>query len=180
MRNLFGVATLALALGACATSAPSAAKQQDLEAKSDQTLSEMQHKDPSLTNVLQSSTAYAVFPNIGAAGALYVGGAFGKGILYEGGRPCGYVELKQASAGLTIGGQTYAEVLALQNQADVAKLKAGNLDLGASVGATVLTAGAAAAANFTNGQAVFIMPHGGLMGSLTVTGQTISFKPLAG
>ncbi|HTR56482.1 MAG TPA: YSC84-related protein [Kofleriaceae bacterium] len=180
MRNLFGAATLALALCACATSAPSAAKQRDLEAKADTTLSEMQQKDPSLTGVLQSSAAYAVFPSIGAAGALYVGGAYGKGILYEGGRPAGYVELKQGSAGLTIGGQTYAEVLALQNPNDVAKLKSGKFDLGANVGATVLTAGAAAAANFTNGQAVFINPHGGLMGSLTVTGQTISYRPLAG
>ena len=43
-----------------------------------------------------------------------------------------------------------------------------------------LTAGAAGAARFEDGVAVFHLPKGGLMAAAAVNGQKINFEPLAG
>jgi len=180
MRTLYGVAALAFALGACATHTPSPATQRNLESEADATLSEMTNRDPSLNDVLATSNAYAVFPDVGAAGAFVAGGAFGKGILFEGGRPVGYVEVKQGSIGLELGGQTYSELVVLKEPHDVALLKAGQLAIGANASAVILKTGAAATANAANGNSVFVMPRGGLMAGVSITGQTIDFRPLRG
>ena len=169
-----------LVLGACGTSKPSPSETSNLQAQAATTLNSMTAKDPGLPGLLSSSVAYAVFPNIGAAGALFAGGAYGKGILYEHGQPTGYVELKQGSVGLELGGQTYAELVVLQAPGAVADLKAGNLKLGAGASAVVIKAGGAAQARFESGTAVFVMPHGGLMAGVQVSGQQIAYRPLAG
>ncbi|HEY1558239.1 MAG TPA: YSC84-related protein [Kofleriaceae bacterium] len=180
MRTLYGAAALAFVLGACATHTPNPATQQNLEREADATLSEMVNRDQSLNDVLQQSTAYAVFPDVGAAGAFVAGGAFGKGILFEGGRPVGYVEVKQGSVGLELGGQTYSELVILRDRYDVAQLKAGKLDIGARASAVILKTGAAATAQAGDGESVFVMPRGGLMAGVTITGQTIDYRPLRG
>ncbi len=172
-------ALLVCVLGACATHTPSPQQQQSLEQKGAATLSEMIARDPGLPALLSSSEAYAVFPDVGAAGAI-VGGAFGKGILYERGRPMGYVEVKQGSVGLQLGGQTYAELIVLRNRHDVEELKAGTLNLGAGASAVAIKAGAAASGSFAGGTSVFVMPHGGLMADISISGQTIAYRPLAG
>jgi lipid-binding SYLF domain-containing protein len=59
----------------------------------------------------------------------------------------------------------------------VDKLKAGNFSLGANASAVALTTGAAAAAQFTGGVAVFTVPRGGLMAELSVSGQQLNFQP---
>jgi lipid-binding SYLF domain-containing protein len=169
-----------LVLGACGTSKPSPSETSNLQAQAATTLNQMTSKDPSLPGMLSNSVAYAVFPSVGAAGALFAGGAYGKGILYEHGQPTGYVELKQGSVGLELGGQTFAQLLVLSDPGAVADLKAGNLKIGAGVTGVVLKTGAAAAARFESGTAVFIMPHGGLMAGIGVSGQTIAYRPLAG
>jgi lipid-binding SYLF domain-containing protein len=164
-------------LAACGTKAPPPAQQQTLKSQAANTLAEMTARDPSLPTLLGQSAGYAVFPSVGAGGAV-VGGAFGKGILYEQGMPTGYVEISQGSIGLQLGGQTYAQLVALETPADVAHLKSGNVTLGANANAVVLKTGAAAETHFQGGVAVVVMPRGGLMAGVTVTGQQIRYRPL--
>jgi lipid-binding SYLF domain-containing protein len=166
------------ALGACGTTTPSHATQQNLQSQAATTLSAMTQRDPGLPALLSSAAGYAVFPDVGAAGALLAGGAFGKGILYEQGRPTGYVELKQASVGPQLGGQTYAELVVLRNPNDVEDLKGGVFKMGANMSAVILKTGAAAAANFESGISVFVMPRGGMMAGVSVHGQKIGYRPL--
>lgn len=172
------IAVCALAATACGGGAPKTEAQRDrLEDSAQATLKEMEFRDPSLRELLDQAYAYAVFPQIGKGGAI-VGGAFGRGLLYERNRPTGAVELTQGSIGAQLGGQSFAELIVLRNADDVAQLKSGTFDVGGSASAVALTEGAARAANVgANANAVFVLPRGGLMADLSVTGQTLRFQP---
>ncbi len=137
----------------------------------------MEARQPGLHELVASSAGYAVFPNIGAGGAI-VGGAFGKGILFEHGHPTGYVELKQGSVGAQIGGQTYSELLLVRDHYDIDRLKAGEFRMGADASAVVLNSGAAASDRFAEGSTVFVLPRGGLMAGVSIAGQQINYQPL--
>ena len=160
----------------CATAPKSAEERSDLEARAAQTLKTMQDRDPQLGVLLQNAPAYAVFPSIGKAG-LVVGGAHGRGVLYEGGRMTGYVQLNEASIGAQAGGQSFAELIVFKDPGMAQKLKGGNFELSGNASAVALTAGAAASAQFIDGSAVFVMPLGGAMAELSVGGQQIKYVP---
>ena len=129
--------------------------------------------------MLDTSAGYAVFPEIGKGG-LVVGAAYGRGVLYQHGRKAGFVELNQASIGAQLGAQTFTELIVFRNDYDVARLKAGTYSLGANASAVVLTTGAAATADFVDGVAVFVVPRGGAMAELSLSGQKINFSPRGG
>lgn len=179
MMRYCAVAGFAIAVAAgCHQGAPKTPQEQaSLEQKANAALQEMRAKDPGLDPLLSSAAGYAVFPDVGAAGALYVGGAYGKGVLYERGRPTGFVTLTQGGVGLTLGGQTYAELIVLRSGYDVDRLKAGKFDLGAGITAVIVKPGASAEARTSAGTSVFVNPHGGLMAGVTVNGQQINFSP---
>jgi lipid-binding SYLF domain-containing protein len=174
--RLCAISALMLGIAACATAPRTEGGRRSLEARADATLQSMRELDPGLAGLLEPAYAYAVFPDIGKGGA-GVGAAYGRGVLYEQGRPAGYVELNQASIGAQLGGQTFAELIVFRDREAVDRLKAGSFELGASASAVVLTTGAAANASFTDGVAVFTLPQGGLMAELTITGQKINYEP---
>jgi lipid-binding SYLF domain-containing protein len=167
-----------LALSAACGGAPKTTSGRiSLEQNARATLSEMQARDPSLPVLLQDAYAYAVFPSVGKGGVI-VGGAFGRGILYERDRPTGYVELAQGSLGAQLGGETFSELIVLRNPDDVRDIKAGTFKLGANASATALTAGAAKGVTLgARENAVFLLKRGGLMVDISVTGQKLDFRP---
>lgn len=176
MKNI-GIALVAIA--ACASSPPTRKEEANLAMRAGATLGEMRAKDPGIDDFLDNAYAYAVFPDIGKAG-IGVGGAYGKGILYERGRVVGNVTLSQASFGAQLGGQTYGELVVLRTKADADRLKSGRFEFGANASAVAVKAGAAAATDFRNGTAVFVMPRGGLMVEASLSGQRIDYTPPAG
>lgn len=178
----FGVvAALAIVAGltGCSTAPKTPEQKRSLQAEADATIVSMTSKDASLRNFINNAYGYAVFPNIGKGGVL-VGGAYGRGIVYEQGRPVGFAELNQGSVGAQIGGQTYAEMIVFENQNALSKLKSGNFDIGGEVSAVALKAGAAREARFNNGIAVFQMPKGGLMAAAAINGQKLNYQPMEG
>jgi len=168
------VAGCAVATG-CATAPSTRSERDSLRKDADAALSAMITHDPALRDVTRGAVAYAVFPSIGKGGAL-VGGAYGRGILYEAGTPTGYVSLQQASLGAELGGQSFSELLVLRNAGDVERLKAGNLTAGADLGVVVLSTGAAQHATFDRNASVFVLPRGGLMVDVAISGQQITFQ----
>lgn len=170
------VSTIALAAIACAGTPKTQSDRDNMYRQADSTVAAMTTKDPSLTPLLNSAAGYAVFPNIGKGGFI-AGAAHGRGVLYEHGQPTGFVEMTQGSLGAQIGAQSFAELVVLRTPYDVQKLKTGNFSLGANASAVALTAGAGAAADTTRGVNVFIMPRGGVMAELSVSGQQITFSP---
>ena len=167
---------VALSVMGCATAPKSAEGRQSLAQRADVTLQEMRSRDPGLGEVLAQSAGYAVFPEIGKGG-LIVGGAFGRGVLYEHGRMTGYVKVQQASLGAQLGGKTFAELLVLRSPADVAKLRAGDFSVGADASVVALTAGAATSGTLDRGTTVFVLMRGGAMVDVSISGQRIEFVP---
>ncbi len=180
MRRFIGSSLVALFLVAivgCETAPKTQADKKALVLNADAALAQMKARDAGLGNLVSNAHGYAIFPEIGKGG-LIVGGAYGRGIVYEKGVPIGYVELNQASVGATLGGQTYAELLVFKTADALGRLKSGNFDLGADASAVALTAGAAAGARMEGGVGIFVMPKGGAMVDASVNGQKFNYEPM--
>src|SRR5688572_28446087 len=61
------------------------------------------------------SYGYAVFPTIGKGGFV-VGGAHGKGQVYERGKYVGDTSITKVSIGLQAGGEAYSQIIFFQDQ----------------------------------------------------------------
>lgn len=164
-----------LALTACSTAPGSAEGKAEIERDADVALAKAQVSDPSLSKVFRAAAGYAVFPTVGK-GAVGVGGAYGKGVLYERGSPVGYCDLSQATVGFQLGGQGYTEIIAFETPRAVEKFKQGNFNFDAQATAVALKSGAGANAKFTNDVAVFTMDESGLMYEASVGGQKFSYQ----
>jgi len=134
--------------------------------------------DPSLGKFFETSVGWAVFPSV-AKGAFIVGGAGGKGVLFEGGKAVGTTSLGQVTIGLALGGQEYAEIIFFENALALSSFKAGAFALSAQVSAVAAASGAAATAKYQQGVAVFTIAIGGLMYEASVGGQKFEFTPFA-
>lgn len=175
MAIVLGIAGVT-AMTACATAPKTQSDRDALVQQAETTLQTMRERDMNLDALLNQSAGYVVFPSVGKAGFV-AGGAHGRGVLYENGRPTGFVQLSQASLGAQIGAQSFSELIVFQNRTLVNKLKQGQFTLGANASAVALTAGAARTAAFRNGVAVFVVPRGGAMAELSISGQKLSFQP---
>ncbi len=138
------------------------------------------------------SYGYAVFPTIGKGG-LVVGGAFGRGQVYQGGQRVANVSMKQVSVGLQVGGQAYSEIIFFESKYSFDDFMSGNFEFGADASAVAITAGASASANsgggasasasntqqnattagagYHHGMAVFTIAKGGFMAQAALSGQ---------
>jgi lipid-binding SYLF domain-containing protein len=158
----------------CSTEPTTNAKREVLQDDAQNTLKSLEATDSGLANVVNNGYAYIVFPDV-SKGGVGIGGAFGRGIVYEQGRPIGYAAIEQASAGLMIGGQTYSELIVFKDQEAFRKFESSRLSFGAEASAVALKAGAAASTQFKNGVAVFVHNQGGLMADASLNGQNIKF-----
>ncbi|HKE19919.1 MAG TPA: YSC84-related protein [Kofleriaceae bacterium] len=176
--GIIGACAAAISTAACATApetrAEARAEEDSLESQARATLEHMKARDARLGELLDGSVGYAVFPEIGKGGVI-VGGAFGRGVVFEKGAPVGYVKLSQGSVGAQLGGQTFAELIVFNDQKALTRLKTDNFDISANASAVAIKSGAASTVQFEGGAAVFIMPRGGLMLDVSVAGQRIEF-----
>jgi lipid-binding SYLF domain-containing protein len=168
---------LILAAAGCSTAPKSTADRTDLQSQADHTLAMAQSNDPTLKMFIQNSAGYAVFPTVGKGG-LIIGGAYGKGVLYEAGRPVAFCDLTQGAVGALIGGQSYSEILCFQTPKALADFKSGDFALSAGANAVALRAGAAADAKYSNAVAIFTMDQAGLMAEASIGGQKFNVAPL--
>jgi lipid-binding SYLF domain-containing protein len=142
------------------------------------------------------SYGYAVFPTVGA-GALGVGGAFGKGRVYVHGHYAGEATMGQLSVGFQAGGKAYSEIIFFEDKRALDEFESGGFEFGADASVVAITAGANATAAtngasagasgtegdattrgvYQKGMAVFTIAKGGLMYSAAVAGQKFSFTP---
>lgn len=175
---------------------PSQMTQDDVsEADFDETIAIFQ-SNPKTAAFFDSAYGYAVFPTIGKVG-LVIGGAYGKGRVYEKGRWSGMVEMTQATVGFQFGGQAFSQIIFFQDQRAYDEFTSGNFEFGAQASAIVITAGANAEAStkgtsasanlgkdrleaegqYYKGMAVFSVAKGGLMYEATLGGQKYNFYP---
>lgn len=143
-----------------------------------------------------NSYGFAVFPTIGKGGA-GIGGARGKGRVYEQGTYIGDTTMTQLTIGFQLGGQVYSQIIFFKDQRALDEFTSGNFEFGAQATAVAITAGASAAATTTGssagisggkrdaatageyhkGMAVFTVAKGGLMYEASLGGQKYSYTP---
>ena len=147
-------------------------------------------------DLMKTAYGYAVFPTVGKVG-VGIGGAYGKGRVYEKGQYIGDTTVKQLSVGLQAGGQAYSQLIAFQNAEALKDFTDGNFEFGAEASAVAITAAAGAQAGTTGGSmtasagrkdaanvgryrkgvAVFTVAKGGLMYEASVGGQKFTYTP---
>ncbi len=134
--------------------------------------------DPSLERFFKEAHGYAVFPQV-TKGALGIGAAHGEGgVVYERGRITGLSELTQITLGFQIGGHGFAEIIFFQDKTALEDFKRGDAKFSANASAAIARSGAGAASDFSQGAAVFILSHGGLMLEAAIGGQKFSYRPI--
>jgi lipid-binding SYLF domain-containing protein len=139
---------------------------------------------------------YAVFPTIGKAG-VGVGGAYGKGRVYQKGKYVGDTSMTQLTVGFQLGGEGFSQIVFFEDERAFKEFTKGNFEFGADASAVAITAAAGAKANtagssagasagkndattvgaYHKGMAIFTVVKGGLMYEATVGGQKFSYKP---
>ena len=164
-----------VSLGLCLTAATAIAgwdadEGAEYDEKAQVVLDEFKEKDPKIQEFIDQSVGYVVIPTVGKA-ALGIGGARGKGVLYEGGEVTAVITLTQLSFGFQGGGQAYSEFIFFEDAVTLENFKRGNYELNAQASAVAITAGASADAEFNNGMAIFTQAKGGLMYEAAVGGQ---------
>ena len=144
------------------------------------------------SSFLDDAYGYAVFPTIGKGG-IGIGGAYGEGCVYQGGRKTGTVEMGQVTIGFQLGGQAYSQLVVFKNADAYETFTAGSFEFGADATAVALVYGAQAGAGtkgasasagdeegtarWYRGMAVFTLAKGGLMYEASVGGQKFEFTP---
>ncbi len=148
----------------------------EYHAKAQEAIAAFLEKDPSIQRFFDSAVGYVVIPTVGKAG-FGIGGARGKGVLYENREVTANVTLTQLSFGFQWGGQAYSEFIFFEDEATLTNFKRGNYELGAQASAVAITAGVSADAEFNGGMAIFTQAKGGLMYEASVGGQKFKVEP---
>jgi len=133
--------------------------------------------DPGMEKFFDGAAGYAVFPNVGKAG-FGIGGAHGKGLVIVGDKAVGKTSLSQATIGLQVGGQVYAQFVFFKDEVALGHFQRGNWEMNAQLSAVAVTLGASADADYDKGVAVFTNVGGGLMAEASVGGQKFTYEDL--
>ena len=171
---VFGAAVFA---AGCTTAPRTEAGKERLDNSIDSTMKQLREKDPGIDDFLSNAYAYAIFPTVGKGGAI-VGGSYGHGEVYQGGKKIGYADISQATIGAQIGGEAYTEILAFESEAAFDNFKKGSMKFAANASAVALKSGVARTMRYSNGVAVFVNVKSGAMAEAAVGGQSFSYQPL--
>ena len=152
-------------------------------------------EDADASNMFNSAYGYALFPTIGKAGFV-IGGAYGKGRVYEQGAHIGDTAMTQATVGFQVGGSGFSQVIFFEDKHTLDEFTSGNFEFGAEAQAVALTASAGASAKtsgtsttasggksnattgsagYNKGMVTFTITKGGLMYEATIGGQKFSY-----
>ena len=145
----------------------------------------------------EKAYGYAVFPTIGKGGFV-IGGAYGKGRVYAGGKHVGDTSMTQVTIGAQLGGEAYRQIIFFEDKRAFDEFTSGEFEFGVQAQAVAITAGASATAgtggtsagastsskdaktvggSYTKGMAVFTVAKGGLMYEASIGGQKFSYEP---
>ncbi len=154
-------------------------------------------KAPAVQPFFKSAYGYAVFPTIGKGGFV-VGGSYGKGQVYQGGKVTGETSLIKVSIGFQAGGQAFSQMIFFEDKRAYDEFTSGEFEFDATASAVAITAGVEAKAgtegatasatagpatgaqaktNYHKGMVVFTHAKGGLMYEAAIGGQKFSFEP---
>ena len=129
----------------------------------------------SLKPYFKKARGFAVFPNVGKVG-IGIGGARGKGEVFENENVIGSTTLTQVSIGFQLGGQAFSQIIFFKDKKSLERFTEGNFEFGASASAALISEGANASADYSDGVAVLTFSKGGLMYEASIGGQKFSYE----
>jgi len=173
---LIAIALATGLLAGCSTAPTTTTERDELTRKAIAERDEWNKIDPGMAELAKKSYGFAFFPEI-TKGGLVFGGGYGRGVVYEQGKPIGYADVTQGSFGLQAGGQTYSELIVFENKAAMERFKQNQVDFGANASAIIAKSGAATNARFVDGVAVFVRPITGAMAEASLAGQRVTYVP---
>ncbi len=148
-----------------------------LAAESRNALNRLYARIPAAKALGAKADAVLVFPKVTKAG-LMIGGQYGEGTLFKGGKPVAYYSTGGASYGLQAGAQTYGYAMFFMNEKALAALdKMDGFEVGVGPSVVVMDEGMAKSTTTTTMQDdiyAFIFGQQGLMAGLGVQGNKIS------
>ena len=173
-RRVLATALLAALLApAGAFAADRAALERDARAA----LQKLTSTVPAAKSLSGSAAAVLVFPKVTKAG-LGIGGQYGDGVLFKGGKSVGYYNTSGASIGLQAGAQQYGYAMFLMNDKAVAALGANEgFEVGVGPSVVVLDQGKArslTSETLTSDAYAFVFGQQGLMAGVGLEGSKIT------
>jgi len=154
-------------------------------------------KSEAVQPFFKNAYGYAVFPTIGKAG-IGIGGSYGTGQVYQGGKVTGETSLIKATFGFQAGAQAFSQMIFFEDKRAYDEFTSGEFEFDAAASAVAITAGvqakagsegatasatagpatgAQAKASYHKGMVVFVHAKGGLMYEAAIGGQKFGFKP---
>ena len=154
-------------------------------------------KSEAVQPFFKKAYGYAVFPTIGKAG-FGIGGSYGTGQVYQGGKVTGETSLIKATIGFQAGAQAFSEMIFFEDKRAYDEFTSGEFEFDAAASAVAITAGVQAKAgtegatagasagpatgkqaqaSYHKGMVVFVHTKGGLMYEAAIGGQKFNFKP---
>jgi lipid-binding SYLF domain-containing protein len=130
---------------------------------------------PQFKKAIDQAYGYAVFPSVGRAG-LVLGGAYGKGEVFEQNKLVGYAGIIQVTIGVQVGGETFTAAVLFDDKSGLERFKQGKTGFAASAAAVIIKAGAETANSYQSDK-VYIFSEGGLLIDAAIGGQKVIFKP---
>ena len=146
------------------------------EEKAEKTIATFKEKNDKMSSYFEDSYGYVVFPSVGKGG-IVLGGAHGRGIVYEQGELIGAAKMTQVTLGFQWGGQAYSEVLFFEDKDALDSFKKSDLEFSGQASAVAVTLGASADIAYENGVAVYTLAKGGLMYEASLGGQKFNYLP---
>ena len=135
----------------------------------------MTKANPTVGGFFGKSYGYAIFPKI-TKGAFVVGGAGGKGLVFEQGVVVGQSTLMQATIGAQVGGQQYSEFILFENKAALDRFKNKKFKFAGEVSAVAWDKADSRNIHYQNGVAVYTYSNKGLMAEASIGAQKFKYK----
>jgi lipid-binding SYLF domain-containing protein len=154
---------------------PSAHAQSESDVQ--EVIQKFEEGDPGIQAWFREAYGYVVFPSVGKGG-IGIGGARGKGLVYEQKKLVGRSTLTQLTIGFQLGGQAFSEVIFFKDKIAFDEFIRENFEFGAQVSAVALTAGVSADLAYNGGVAIVTATKGGLMYEASIGGQKFSYEEI--
>jgi len=138
------------------------------------TLTRLKSQHQELKKSLEKAYGYAVFPSVGRA-SVVVGGAPGKGEVYEQGEHIGNAKLRQLTVGVQVGGQTFSELLLFQSKESMKDFKRSPVKFTANASAVAVKAGVSGTTDFS-GVTAMAFKEGGELLEASLGGQKFTYE----
>jgi len=177
LRSIMGVAALAAAATVVIPQPVSAATAAELNRDAQKALNALYAKNPGAKSIGKDAVAVLVFPSVIKAG-LGIGGQYGEGVLYRGGKAAAYYNTAGASVGMQAGGQTYGYAMFFLSEETLKSLdKTEGFEVGVGPSVVVADQGLAKSTTTTTVKDkiyAFIFDQKGAMYALGIQGNKIT------